>query len=420
MAVRDYRADLRRASIWGMLLLVSVICSVAVQAQQVDILLKGGHVIDPRNGIDSQMDVAIADDRILQVAPNISTEGARRVVDVSGLFVTPGIVDLHGHLMPTADPVDGFTFRSGVTTIVDAGTFGWRNFQQALDQIENTRTRVFVILAIAGNKGASEGGHGNILVQDYTDYDPVMTAAKIRQHRDRIVGVKVWKAPDFTGIERAVEAGRLADVPVMIDFGEHVPPLSLERLLLRTFRPGDMYTHMYSYSPANNRETILGEDGRIKPYVLEARARGVIFDVGHGGGAFSWSQAIPAMKEGFMPDVISTDLHKNSMNDGMKDMANVMSKFLNLGMPLQQVIEAATWKPAQVIKREQVGHLTIGSDADIAVFNLREGDFGFLDVRDRVMKGNQKLEAELTILGGDVVWDLNGIAGTAWDTLPLR
>jgi dihydroorotase len=398
---------------------VIVFYAPIAHAQAVNILLKGGHVIDPRNGIDAVMDVAITAGRISQVAPDIPIAGAQRVIDVTGLYVTPGLVDMHGHLGPTADPPDGFTFRSGVTTIVDAGTFGWRNFADAQQQIAATQTRVLVFLAIAGNKGSRVGGHGNILVEDLSDYDPVMTAAKARQHRALIVGIKVWKSPDFSGIEKAVEAGRLANIPVMIDFGEETPPLSLEHLLLKVFRPGDIYTHAYAYHP-NTREAIVdgAKNYEVRPFVLAARKKGIIFDVGHGGGAFSFQGAVPAMKQGFLPDTISTDLHHNSMNNGMKDMTNVMSKFLNMGMSLQQVIAASTWRPAQVIKRDQLGHLSVGAEADVAVFNLRQGNFGFTDVRNRVLKGTQKLEAELTIRAGRVVWDLNGIGGIPWDREP--
>jgi dihydroorotase len=407
----------RLGTAWLLAALLVLVHAPALGAQQADILLKGGHVIDPRNGIDGPMDVAIAGGRILQVARDIPVENAIRVVDATGLYVTPGLVDLHGHLTEIADPPDGFTFRAGVTTLVDAGTYGWRDWEDALRQIEAARTRVLAFLAITGAKGDFGGGHGrDLLVQDLSDYDPVVTAAKIRQHRDVIVGVKIWKAPEFRGIELGVEAGRLVDMPVMIDFNDVAPSSSysssLEELFLRVLRPGDIYTHMYSQTPAKR---IVDGDGRLQPFVRAARDRGIVFDVGHGGGAFSWGQAVPASQQGFFPDVISTDLHRISMNGGMKDMTNVMSKFLNLGMSLQQVIHASTWRPAQVIRREELGHLSVGAEADVAVFTLREGRFGFLDSQGRVNDGTQKLEAELTLRAGEIVWDLNGIAGTRWD-----
>jgi dihydroorotase len=183
---------------------------------------------------------------------------------------------------------------------------------------------------------------------------------------------------------------------------------------MKHLRPGDIFTHTFSNGP-KQRETIVDENAKVKPFVFEAQKKGLIFDVGHGGGAFSWIQAVPALKQGFKPDVISTDLHTQSMNGGMKDMANVMSKFLNLGMTVQEVVVRSTWNPANVIRRPELGNLSVGADADVAVLNVRKGDFGFLDVRGAKLKGNQKLEAELTIRGGKVVWDLNGIAGTMWD-----
>lgn len=392
-----------------------ILFTPCLHAQQMDLLLKGGHVLDPKNGIDEVMDVGITDGHISHVASSLMESEADRVIDASGLLVTPGIIDLHGHLSPIADPPDGFTFRAGVTTMIDAGTFGWRNLALAQEQVARARTRVLLILAITGNKGADAGGHSSsLLVQDYTDYNPDMTAAQIRRNRDLIVGIKVWKSPDFTGIERAVEAGEMAGVPVMIDFGENDPPLSLSRLLLETFRPGDIYTHTYAHHP-RSRESIVDENYGIKSYVEEARNRGIVFDVGHGGGAFSFEAAVPAMEQGFYPDVISTDLHLNSMNDGAKDMANVMSKFLAMGMPLNKVIEASTWKPAQVIQREEFGHLSVGAPADVALFNIREGEFGFLDVRNIRLPGDRLLEAELTLLEGRVMWDRNGLAGDAYE-----
>jgi dihydroorotase len=227
---------------------------------------------------------------------------------------------------------------------------------------------------------------------------------------DIIVGIKsahYWG--DFTQVDKAVEAGKLAKVPVMVDFGEHDPPNSIESLFMQHLRPGDIFTHTYSNGPTK-RETIVDANGKVKPFVFEARKRGILFDVGHGGGAFSWKQAIPAMQQGLAPDVISTDLHTQSMNAGMKDLTNVLSKFLAMGMPLKDAIQRCTMNPARVINRPQLGNLTVGSDADITVLNLRKGDFGFLDVSGTKVKGTQKLEAELTVRAGKVVWDLNGLA----------
>ena len=396
----------------------------SLQAQQIDILLKGGHVIDPKNKIDTQMDIAITGGKIFQVAQNISATNAKKLIDVSGLYVTPGLIDMHVHVFNgtesdayiangfTSLPPDGFSFRAGVTTVVDAGSSGWRNFRLFKKQtIDRSQTRVLAFLNIVG-----AGMTSRFEEQDVTDMNPVQTANMIKKlFPDIIVGIKAahyWG--DFTQVDRAVEAGNLANVPVMVDFGEHDPPLSIEDLFMKHLRPGDIFTHTYSYGPTV-RETVVDDSGKVKPFVFAAQKRGIIFDVGHGGGAFSWRQAVPAMQQGFRPNVISTDLHAESMNSGMKDMSNTMSKFLNMGMSLQDVILRSTWNPANVIKRTDLGNLSVGSDADIAVFNLRKGNFGFLDVLKTKLKGTQKLEAELTIRAGKIVWDLNGISAPPWE-----
>ncbi len=396
----------------------------ALHAQQIDILLKGGHVIDPKNKIDAPMDVAIADGKIFQVAPNIAVTNAKNVIDVKGLYVTPGLIDMHVHVFngtddayiangPTSVPPDGFTFRAGVTTVVDAGSSGWRNFRLFKKQtIDKSQTRILALLNIVGN-----GMVSRFEEQDVTDMNPTQTAHMIKRlFPDIIVGIKAahyWG--DFTQVDQAVEAGNLANVPVMVDFGEHNPPLSIEDLFMKHLRPGDIFTHTFSYGPAK-RETVVDENGKVKPFIYDAQKRGIIFDVGHGGGAFSWRQAVPAMQQGFKPNVISTDLHAESMNGGMKDLGNIMSKFLNLGMSIQDVILRTTWNPANVIKRKELGNLSVGTEADIAVFNIRKGDFGFMDVRKTKLKGTQKLETELTIRAGKIVWDLNGLSVPMWDT----
>ena len=393
--------------------------SFSSRAQEIDLLLKGGHVIDPKNNIDSNMDVAIKDGQILRVAADIPAGSAKKTVDVKGLYVVPGLIDMHAHVFYGTTPdayianaytsvqPDGFTFRAGVTTVVDAGSSGWRNFRTFKSQtIDRSQTRVLALLNIVGTGMASRFEE-----QDFSDMNPVMTANMIKRMFPKyIVGIKAahyWG--DYSQVQKAVEAGKLADVPVMVDFGEHKPPLSIEKLFKEYLRPGDIFTHTYANGPTE-RETVVDENGKVKPFVLEVQKKGLIFDVGHGGGAFSWKQAIPAMQQGFKPNVISTDLHTDSMNGGMKGLDNVISKFLNLGMSLPDAILRATWAPAQVIKRPELGSLTVGSEADVAVFNLRKGDFGYLDVRKLVLKGDKKLEAELTIRAGKIVWDLNGLS----------
>ena len=399
-----------------------------LQGQDIDILLKGGQVIDPRNGLNAVMDVAIKDGQISNVARNIPARNSKKIVDVKGLYVTPGLIDMHTHVFHGTDvdsylanglgslPPDGFTFRVGVTTVVDAGTSGWRNFRKFKHQtIDQSQTRVLAFISIVG-----AGMYGRLEAQNVADMDPVLTAFMIDLYPDIIVGVKKhhYRGGDFTPVLRAVEAGNIAKVPVMVDFGEHDPMLSIKSLFLEKLRPGDIFTHTYSYT--KGRESVVDDQGKVKPFIFEAQKRGVIFDVGHGGGSFIWHQVVPSIKQGFLPDVISTDLHLWSMNDGMKDMANLLSKFLSLGMSVEEVISRSTWKPAQVIQRPDLGHLSPGAEADIAVFRVREGDFGYIDSRGRKMHGNKKIEAELTLRAGRVMWDLNGIAVPSWEQEPLK
>lgn len=393
----------------------------AVLAQpQYDLLLKGGHVIDGKNGINAVRDVAIAKGVIAQVAANIPASSARRTVNVTGLYVTPGLVDIHTHVF--ADSMgreytgancvrpDGFTFRSGVTTISDAGSSGWRNFEQfKTNVIDTSKTRVFAMLNIVG-----KGMAGRMdIEQDTSDMDAAQTAAMAKRFPKEVVGVKIahYAGPEWIAVERAVEAGKLANIPVMVDFATFRDERPFPQLVGEKLRPGDIYTHAYL-----SAVPMLDANGKVLPYLFAAQKRGVIFDVGHGGGSFSFRQAIPAVKQGFYPNSISTDLHVDSMNAGMKDMLNVASKFLNMGMSLEDVLVRCTWTPAQEIHRTDYGHLTVGAVADVAVLRVEEGKFGFIDSRRLKMEGNKKLVAELTLKSGQVMWDLNGIASPMWDS----
>lgn len=393
----------------------------AVAQPKYDLLLKGGHVNDPRNGINSLRDVAIKDGKVAAVAANIPASQAFKTVNVAGLYVTPGLVDIHVHAYASTGMrayagdrsvyPDGFTLRNGVTTVVDAGTSGWRNFPDFKDRvIDRSKTRVLALLNIVGRGMAG----ANDVEQDLDDMDPQLTAEQAKKFKDIVVGIKTahYAGPEWTAVERAVEAGTIANIPVMVDFGEFRAERPFQELVLKKLRPGDIYTHTYI-----GAVPMLDAQGRVLPYLLEARKRGVIFDVGHGGGSFLFRQAVPAVHQGFVPDSISTDLHINSMNSGMKDLLNLMSKFLNMGLPLEDVIARTTWNPAREIKREDLGHLSVGAVADIAVLRLLKGDFGFVDVYGGRMQGTQKLACELTVRNGLVVYDLNGLTRDSWDKL---
>ena len=409
------------------LLLFALVCLYgnAAKAQTYDIVIKGGHVIDPKNNINETMDIAISEGTIAQVAKNIDASQATQVVTANGMYVTPGLIDIHTHNFwgsrldqtymngPNAVPPDGFTLRNGVTTVVDAGSSGWRTFPDFKRQtIDISKTRVLAFLNIVG-----EGMRGGPFEQNIKDMDAEKTGAFAKEHAEDIVGIKLahFNGHDWTPTDLAVEAGKIADIPVMIDFGGSDPPLSIEELFMQHLRPGDIFTHCYG--ELGSRESVVDrETKKVKPFVWEAQQRGIIFDVGYGGISFAYSQAIPAVEQGFYPNSISTDLHIGSMNNAMKDMLSVMSKFLNMGMDLQAVIKVSTWNPAQIIKREELGHLSVGAVADVAILTVREGDFGFFDYTGYKAEGNQKFECEMTIREGSIVYDLNGIA----DPVTLR
>ncbi len=403
-------------------LAVLLAAGVSLAAQtQYDLLLTGGHVIDAKNHISAIRDVAIQDHKIVKVAASIPHSQAFKVIDVKGLYVTPGLVDMHVHVYAGTGQKgaysgdlslypDGYTFRNGVTTVADAGSSGWRNFPDFKDRvIDRAKTRVLAFLNIVGN-----GMGGGKIEQNVEDMDAQATAEQARKYPGVVVGVKTahFSGPEWVAVDRAVEAGKLANIPVMVDFGDFRPERPYQELVTQHLRPGDISTHMYL-----GVVPMLDANGKVLPYLFEARKRGVIFDVGHGGGSFLFRQAVPAIRQGFIPDSISTDLHVGSMNNGMKDMLNVMSKFLIMGQSLDQVIAESTWHPARELKMENLGNLSEGAPADIAVLRLERGNFGYVDVNGARMNGTQKLECELTVKNGLVVYDLNGISRQDWRTL---
>lgn len=407
-----------------LLLSVFLLAAVNVIAQTTGpdyaIIIKGGHVIDPKNNINEVMDVAInKEGKIAAVAKNIDPASAARVLNAKGLYVTPGIIDMHTHNFAGTEPdkylrnsyyanqPDGFTFRVGVTTVVDAGSAGWKSFEKFKDQtIDRSRTRVLSFLNIVG-----EGMTGGPNEQDNSDMDAQKSAEMALKYKDYIVGFKVahYNKHDWVPIDRAIEAGKIAgNIPIIVDFGGG--GLSLEELTMKKFRPGDIYTHTYG-GGGKSREAITDPDTKqLRPFVFEAQKRGVIWDVGHGAASFSFAHAIPASKAGFWPDVISTDHHGGSMNSAMKDILNVMNKMWALGMDRDAIIKAVTWKPAQVIHREeQLGNLSVGAEGDVTVLRIRKGKFGFFDQMGQKISGKQKFECEATVKGGRVFYDLNGL-----------
>jgi dihydroorotase len=381
-----------------------------------DLLLKGGRVIDPKNRINRVMDLAVAGGKIAKVAENIPAAQAKRTADVSGLYVTPGLIDIHVHVNVCAgrgvDSVqpDAFSFRAGVTTMVDAGTTGWRNFPAFRENvIQNSRTRVLAFLNIVG------AGMGTGKENDPAEMDPDEAARTAKANPDVIVGFKSahYDGPGWPSIDNAVKAGKMTDLPVMVDYGKINEERNIHTLFLDKLRPGDIFTHCYS----GRRQELLG-DGKVNPAMWAGRKRGIIFDLGHGSGSFYWYVAVPAFQQGFPPDSISTDLHTGSMNGGMKDMANTMGKILSMGSTLDEVIAMSTWNPAREIKRTDLGNLDVGTEADVAVLRVDKGHFGYLDSALARNYGSQALVCEITLRKGSVVWDLNGRASDDWHSNP--
>jgi dihydroorotase len=405
--------------------IISILCLTTffynVNAQSYSIVIKGGLVIDPKNGINEVMDIAIQDGKIASVAKNINATGAAQVVNAKGLIVAPGLIDIHGHVFAGTQPdrylsdgngalmPDGYTFRVGVTTIVDCGGAGWKNFPVfKKNVIDVSQTRVLSFLNIVG-----EGMRGGAYEQDARDMDPKMAAHVAKQNKKDIVGFKVahFENAEWTPVDNAVAAGKLAgDIPVIVDFGgdDSHAPLSIEELFFKHLRPGDIYTH--TFTELQRRDPIVDFKTRqLKPFIKNAQTRGIVFDVGFGGASFAFDQALPAIKAGFYPNTISTDLHTGSMNNAMKDMLNVMSIFMTMGMEVPAIIKASTWAPAQSIKREELGNLSVGSFADVAILGIREGNFGFFDRIGHKETGTKKFECQATIRNGKMVYDLNGI-----------
>ena len=392
-----------------------------IHAQTYNIVIKGGQLVDPKNNINEPMDLAIKDGKVVQIAKNIDATQARQVVNATGYYVTPGLIDMHVHVFAGTEPdhglsngassvpPDGFTLRVGVTTVVDAGCAGWKSFPAfKRNVIDNAQTRVLAFLNIVG-----EGMRGGAYEQETRDMDPKLTPMVASHFKNIIVGFKVahFVGNEWTAVDRVVEAGNIAHLPVMIDLGSSTPPLPIQELYMKHLRPGDIYTHVYALLDGNIRETVVDEQlKQVKPFIWEAKKRGIIFDVGYGGGSFNFTQAIPAVKNGFFPDCISTDLHTGSMNAAMKSMLNVMSTFLAIGMDFPGVIKASTWNPAKTIHREDLGNLSIGSEADIAILKIDKGNFGFWDKTGYKVEGDKKLECQMTIRSGKIVYDLNGIA----------
>ncbi len=387
-----------------------------------DLLLKGGRVIDPANDIDGEMDVAVAGGRIAGVAADIPASQAAQTVDVAGLLVTPGLIDMHVHVYHTREPetlsviADHHSFRTGVTTVVDTGTAGAKHFLHfKRTVIDRSRTRIFAYINIV------KSGMIGPFEQDINEMDPELAASIVLAYPDDCVGIKTahyWVRqpfdeahPPWAAVDRALEASEICGKPVMMDFW-HRPGRTYQELL-RKMQPGDIHTHVYA-----QQFPILDDKNKPADFMFEARERGIIFDLGHGAGSFWFRQAIPAYQGGFPPDSISTDIHIGNINGVVHDMLTTMSKLLCMGMPLREVIFRSTVTPAREIGHPELGYLSVGAEADIAVLQVQDGQFGYVDCGWARLPGDRKLSCEMTLRAGEIVYDVNGRATPLWEEAP--
>lgn len=378
-----------------------------------DLLLKGGRVIDPANSVDGVFDVAIAGRYVSSVEKDISPELARKVADVSGLVVTPGLIDLHAHFYGYFAAVlpDAHCLSEGTTTAVDAGGAGHLTFDD-FDRkiISKSKTNVFALINIAGE------GMVGLPEQDMDGMNVDLTTAKIDQRPDRIVGVKVahYTGPGWQPLDRGVKAAENTNTYVMVDQAP-IKSRPNNEMLLEHLRPGDITTHCYGFD-----KPMIDSNDKVKPYFFEARERGVKFDVGHGAGSFSFRIAKNAIEQGFPPDTVSTDMHTASILSNQGTMPETMTKMLVLGMDLPDIIERSTWIPALTIGHPELGNIGQTAFADIAVLEIADGDFGLTDngSGNRVYPTGKRIVCQMTVRNGEVVWDKNGRSRDSWTNTP--
>jgi dihydroorotase len=385
-------------------------------------LLKGGHVIDPKHNINQVMDVALQGKRIAKVAPDIPTQEAEQVIDVTGLYVTPGLIDIHVHVYHTREPetlsviADHHSFRSGVTTVVDTGTAGAKHFLHfKRTVIDLARTRIFAFINIV------KSGMIGDFEQDIDEMDAELAASIVLAYPEICVGIKTahyWthkpyddRHTPWAAVDLALEASDICKKPLMVDFWPR-PERTYPELLAK-MQPGDIHTHVFA-----QQFPVLNDTNQPADFLFKARERGIIFDVGHGAGSFWFRQAIPALAGGFTPDSISTDLHIGNVHGVVLDMITTMSKFLCMGLPLEEIIYRSTVTPAQELGHPELGTLSEGSEADIAVLELHEGQFGYVDCGKAKIIGNKKLSCALTIRAGEIVYDREGLSMPLWEAAP--
>ena len=402
--------------------------ALAQETPRYDMVLKGGHVIDLANQVNRPMDVAVQDGKIARVDRNIPGSAGKKTINAAGYYITPGLIDLHiccyyTRLDLTPSVIaDHHCLPSGVTTCCDGGTAGAESFEDFRKIIDRSKMRILSFLNIA-----APGAQSNRAEQDPTQFKVQLAVDTAKKYSNLIVGFKTGhyggtfseaRLP-WASIDAVSEAGRQTGLPVLADFTPmppqgKFPATSYREFLLEKMRPGDIVTHCLA-----DRYPFLTEDGKLNPDVTKARARGVKFDLGHAGGSFSLRRVTPAIRQGFIPDSISADLFSDTPYTVGINLANVMSKFLCMGVPFEEIVRRTTVLPAQMIHRPELGNLSVGSTADIAVLEILKGKFAYLGSGGGKIVGEQKIQCVMTMFGGKILYDHPyGLSVPLWQEIP--
>lgn len=380
-------------------------------AQALEMVIRGGRVIDPAQGLDRVQDVAIGAGKILAVAPRIEPGPDTRVVNATGKVVTPGLIDLHAHVYWGATDLsiepDKVCGRTGVTTVVDAGSAGAATFAGLRHFIvERSRTRVLPFLHVSSIGLATDQ---ECRYLELVDVEKAVQC--VEANRDLIAGIKVRANKMGVGdqsifpVHLARDVADVTGLPLMVDM--YYPPPSAEQVF-PLLRPGDISTHMYK---GYHGGLLQNWNSEVRPGALAARERGVLFDLGHGAGSFSWEVARPAFDLGFRPDTISTDLHRGSVKLPDVNMPDCMAKMMALGATLEEVVRWSTANAAAVLRRPDLGTLTVGGPADVTVLEVTEGEFQYYDVAGRPYPGTHRIRAAMTVCRGVTTYEAEGAAG---------
>lgn len=388
-----------------------------------DLVIQNGQVFDVETRTFKRQDIGVSDGKIAAVSERIAVHEKAKVIDASGCVVAPGLIDMHCHIYPNFPGEDdglptihgeAHMFRSGVTTAVDAGTCGCRDFWYFKENyIDPSKLRIFAFVNIA-----ERGMVGFPSEQNPSEFLPY-TAAAIAKEANCVVGIKTahyWvgipfdkEHPAWASVDSAVLAGELCGKPVMVDFQPNLPERTYEELVLEKLRRGDIHTHIYA-----QQFPILDSQGKVNDFLFEARRRGVIFDLGHGAGSFWFRNAVPSYEQGFYPDTISTDLYADNMNGPVFNLLHIMSKYLAIGMPLEEILYRTTKRPAEIIGHPELGDLQIGRVADIAVLKVEKTEIQFADSGHASLPGSSRLECLLTVRNGEIVYNPMAMGMPYW------